>query len=161
MEDIQAVEVIKRLQLDVKEAQDNILCANIAQALPANEHWSDKFPFQKGHWGVLSTLHRQRDYKAKGKKQVVKFMPHYDGPYIVTNTAADVSTITVNMLNNPNTFPTFHTSQVLPFVEDDKELFPSPEQEHPQLVVINGKEEFYVDWILDECRWGRGTQYLC
>jgi len=69
-----------------------------------------------------------------------------------------MSTITVDMLNNPNTFPTFHTSQALPFVENNKELFPSREQEHPQLAVVDGEEEYYVDRILDEHKQGRGTQ---
>ena len=78
-------------------------------------------------------LNRQWDYKLKGEKHVAKFMPHYDGPYIMTDTAAEVSTITVDMPNNPNTFPTFHTSQALLFVENDKDLFPSQEQEQPQL----------------------------
>ena len=84
-------------------------------------------------------------------------MPHCDGPYIVTDTAAEVSTITINMPNNPNTFPTFHASQALPFVENNKEIFPSWEQERPQPVVIDGKEEYYMDQILDEHKQGRGT----
>ncbi|KAF8218785.1 hypothetical protein L208DRAFT_1347384 [Tricholoma matsutake] len=83
-------------------------------------------------------------------------MPRYDGPYIVTDTAAEVSTITVDMPNNPNTFPTFHASQALPFVENDKDLFPSQEQEQPQPVVIEGEEEYYHH----QRKQGRGTQYL-
>jgi hypothetical protein len=70
VEDIQAVDVIERLQQDVKEAQDNMLCTKISQVLSADQHCTDEFPFCKGGRVVLSTLHRRRDYKAKGEKQV-------------------------------------------------------------------------------------------
>lgn len=56
--------------------------------------------------------------------------------------------------------PTFHTSQVLPFIENDKELFPSWEQECPDPVIIKGEDEYYMDRILEERKQGRGTQYL-
>lgn len=160
VEDIWAVDVIKRLQLDVREAQDNMLHAKISQALSVDVHRTNDFPFCKGGHVILSTLHRQRDYKAKGEKRVAKFMRWYNRPYMVTETAPDISMITVDMPNNPNTFPTFHTSQVLPFVENDKNLFPSQEQEHPDPVIIKGEEEYYVDRILEERKQGRGTQYL-
>jgi hypothetical protein len=39
-------------------------------------------------------------------------------------------------------FPTFHTSQVRPFVENDKELFPGCKSEEPPPVFVNDKEEF-------------------
>lgn len=137
-----------------------MLRAKISQALSVDQHHTDEFPFCKGGHVVLSTLHRQRDYKAKGEKRVAKFMPWYNGPYLVTETAPEISTITVEMPNNPNVFPTFHTSQVRPFLENDKELFPSQEHEHPDPVVINGEEEYYVDKILEERKQGRGVQYL-
>lgn len=59
VKDIHARDVIERLELDVKEAQDNMLCAKLSQALSANEHRSDKFPFEKGQRVVLSTINRQ------------------------------------------------------------------------------------------------------
>lgn len=87
-------------------------------------------------------------------------MPQYDGPYIVTQMAPDISTIMVDMPNNLNTFPTFHTSQALPFRENDRELFPMRELEQPELIMLEGETEYYVDQILDEHKCGRGTQYL-
>ena len=78
---------------------------------------------------VLSMLHCQRDYKAKDEKRVAKFMPQYDGPYLITDMAPKILTVTVDLLNNPNTFPTFHTSQVLPFMENDDSLFLDHEEE--------------------------------
>lgn len=58
VEDIWALEVIEQLQLNVKEAQDNMLQAKISQALSTNVCWSNDFPFEKGHCVMLSTLHR-------------------------------------------------------------------------------------------------------
>jgi hypothetical protein len=56
-------------------------------------------------------------------------MPRYDGPYLVTETAPEISTITVDMPNHPNTFLTFHTLQALPFIKNNKNLFPNQELE--------------------------------
>lgn len=38
VEDICAVDIIEHLQLDIKEAQDNLLQAKISQSIAANEH---------------------------------------------------------------------------------------------------------------------------
>jgi hypothetical protein len=79
---------------------------------------------------------------------------------MVTDTALNVSTVMVEMPNNLNTFPTFHTSQALPFIENTKNLFPFRELEHPEPVLIEGEDKYYVDQILDEWKLGRGSQYL-
>jgi hypothetical protein len=160
LEDIRASDVIQRLSLDVKEAQDNMLRAKLSQCLVVNEHRTDDFPFEKGNRVILSTLHRRREYKAKDEKRVAKFMPRFDGPYVITDAAQEISTITLDLPNNPLTFPTFHTSQVLPFVENDASLFPSRELERPAPIIIDAEQEFFIERILDERRCGRGMQYL-
>jgi hypothetical protein len=134
--------------------------AKISQSLAVNEHCTDEFPFEKGGHIVLSTLHRQQDYKAKGEKRVAKFMPRFNGPYLVMDTAPEISTVMIELPNHPNTFPTFHTSQVQPFVENDRELFPGCELDEPPLVFVEDKEEYFVDRILDERKRGQGVQYL-
>jgi hypothetical protein len=131
--------VIERLQQDVLEAKDNMLQAKTAQSLAMNEHRTDAFPFQKRSCVLLSTLHRQQDYKAKDKKRVAKFMPRYDGPYLVTDITLEISTITINMPNHLNTFPTFHSSQVRRFVENDKVRFPGCALAEPSLVLWTNK----------------------
>ena len=68
--------------------------------------------------------------------------------------------VTIDLLNHPNTFPTFHTSQVRPFVKNNKDLFLGHELEEPPPVFVNNEEEFFVNCILDECKRGRGLQYL-
>ena len=72
--DIDAWHVIHRLELDVLEAQDNLLKAKISQSLQANKQWSLKFPFSIGSRVHLSTLHQRKEYTAKGEQRVVKFM---------------------------------------------------------------------------------------
>ena len=47
-EEISAHDVIKKLQNDVLEAQDNLLCAKISQSVEANKHRSLTFPFVIG-----------------------------------------------------------------------------------------------------------------
>lgn len=61
------------------------------------------------------TLNCCCEYKTKGKQQVAKFMPRYDGPYIVTDVHLDASTVTLDMPNAPKLFPTFHTTHVKPW----------------------------------------------
>ena len=46
-------------------------------------------------------------------------MPHYNGPYTVTDIDKEHSTVTLDLPNSPNICPTFHTSEVLPYIESD------------------------------------------
>lgn len=46
--DIDAWHVIRRLEMDVLEAQDNLLRAKISQAVQANKHRTLTFPFTIG-----------------------------------------------------------------------------------------------------------------
>ena len=160
LEDTRASEVIERLASDTMEAKDNLLRAKTDQAISANLHRADDFPFQVGGKVMLSTLHRRHEYKSKGQHRVAKFMPRYDGPYTIVEVHAACSTVTLDMPNSPNVFPVFHSSQVKPFKPNDPLLFPSRELERPQPVIIDGHEEFIIDCILDERRRGRGFQYL-
>lgn len=82
-------------------------------------------------------------------------MPRYDGPYLIMETAPEISTITVDMPNHSNTFPTFHTSQALPFIENDKDLFPSHELAMPPPIIVDSHEEHIIDRILEEWKCGQ------
>ena len=137
LEDTCTANIIEQLASDTMEAQDNLLYTKTDQAISANLHRADNFPFQVGGRVMLSTLH-QHEYKSKGQHQVAKFMPHYDGPYTIIEVHAARSTVTLNMPNSPNVFPVFHTSQVKPFKPNDPLLFPSRELKCPQPVIIDG-----------------------
>ena len=160
-EDISAHAIITKLRGDVFEAQDNLLHAKITQAFESNKNRSLDFPFTIGSRVRLTTLHRRNEYKSKGEKRVAKFMPRYDGPYTVVDTNELHSTVTIELPNAPNIFPTFHTSEVLPYIECDTSLFPSRKfEEPPPILTPEGNEEFFIDKILDQRRRGRGYQYL-
>ena len=153
--------IIHQLHNDVSEAKDNLLRAKISQSIEANKHRSLTFPFVIGSHVWLTMLHHRNEYKAKGEKRVAKFMPHYNGPYTVIDTDEWHSTVTIELPNAPNIFPTFHTSKVLPFIESDTSLFPSCKFGEPlPILTPKGNEEFFIEKIIDERRRGRGRQFL-
>ena len=53
---------------------------------------------------------------------VAKFMPRFNGPYTVTDINPDHSTVTLDLPNSPNIFPTSHTFMVIPYIEDNPML---------------------------------------
>ena len=112
-EDISTRDIIDCLQLDIFEAQDNLLHAKISQSIEVNKYRSLTFPFTIGSHVHLTTLHRRNEYKAKGEKHAVKFMLRFDGPYTIVDTNEIHSTVTIELPNTPNIFPTFHTSEIL------------------------------------------------
>ena len=149
------------METDVFEAQDNLLKAKLSQAVQVNKHRTLTFPFAISSRVRLSTLHRRKEYKSKGEKHVAKFMPRFDGAYRIIDVDEAHSTVTLNLPNSPNIFPTFHTSQVIPYIESNTEKFPSCHFEEPTPIITeDSHEEQYIDRILDARRRGRGYQYL-
>jgi Chromo (CHRromatin Organisation MOdifier) domain len=147
--------------MDVAEAKDNLLLAKIFQTHHANIHRSPEPPFQVGDKVMLSTLHRRQEFKKKGEKRAAKFFPRYDGPYNIIDEHSATSNYTLELPNNPNTYPTYHASELKNFVANDPVLFPGREQSQPLPVLTeDGLEEFLVQEILDSRRRGRGWQYL-
>jgi RNase H-like domain found in reverse transcriptase/Integrase zinc binding domain/Reverse transcriptase (RNA-dependent DNA polymerase) len=157
---IDARHIIEDLQIDVADARDNLMLAKISQAHFANPNRAPDFPFKTGQKIMLNTLNRRRDYKTKGQKRAAKFMPRYDGPYIIIDTHLDASTVTLDMPNAPNLFPTFHTSHIKPWRPNDDEKYPSRTLDSPGPIIIDGIEEFLVDSIIDHRKIGRGFRYL-
>ena len=160
--EIAAHTIIERLTHDVWEAQDNLLKAKISQARQANKFRLGTFPFEVGQRVRLSTLHRRREYKSKDNKRVVKFMPRFDGPHRILKIDPEHSTVTLELPPTHNIYPVFHTSEILPFIENDESLFPSRHLHSPEPVVVNDELEHYVDRIIDEktSRGRGGTKYL-
>ena len=110
---------------------------------------------------MLSTLHCCQGFKNKSKKWAAKFFPHYDSPYNIIDEHAATSNYTLELPNNPNTYPTYHASKLKTFVLNDPILFPSHElsQQLP-ILTPDGLEEFLVQEILDSHCCGWGWQYL-
>jgi hypothetical protein len=110
---------------------------------------------------MLSTLHRRQEYKKKGEKRAAKFFPRYDGPYRITDAHVETSNYTLELPNSPNTYPTYHTSELKAFLPNNSTLFPSRETAQPQpIVTVDGLEEYHVQEIIDSRRRGKGWQYL-
>ncbi|KAF8804576.1 hypothetical protein BYT27DRAFT_7009359, partial [Phlegmacium glaucopus] len=78
-----------------------------------------------------------------------KFMPRFDGPYLVTDVNNNTSTVTLDIPQTPNLFPTFHTSHIKPFTPNDNLKFPNCTLHKPGPLDIAGVEEHYVEKIID------------
>lgn len=160
-EDINAARVIDRLLDDTASARDNLILAKVAQASYANRSRKSDFEINVGDRVMLSTFHRRQDYKNGDKNHVAKFMPRYDGPYTVTHANSSLSLYTLDIPNSLAKFNTFHISELRAFVPNDSSLFLSHEHPRPGPVLTeDGLEEHLIDRIVDECRRGRGFQYL-
>ena len=158
---IKAWKIIKDLKLLIMEAQDNLLYAKISQSSQANKNHTLTFPFSIGSRVRLSTLNQHKEFKTSGEKTVAKFMPRFDGPYTVTDINPDHSTVTLDLPNSPNIFPTFPTSMVIPYIKNDPKLFPNREfSRPPALTMEDGSAEYLIRDIVDERRCGNGFRYL-
>ena len=129
--ELDARQIIACLELDVMEAQDNLLAAKIHQAYYTNEHQAPEVRYKEGDLVMLS---RRRNYKRKDKKRVAKFMPWNNGPYTVVKAFPDKSEYTLRLPNNPQTFPGFHSSLLKRFIPNDPTLFPDQEFTRPGAV---------------------------
>ena len=156
-----AQEVISQIESDVVQAKDNLLQAKIYQSYYANAHRSPEIPYAIGDRVMLSTLHRRREYKNRDEKRAAKFFPRFDGPYEIINVHTATSNYTLELPNSPNTFPTYHASELKPHIANDPLLFPSRELPEPKpILTAEGYEEYLVNSIIDSRHCGRGYQYL-
>ena len=110
-----ATDLVTRMQSMVSEAQDNSILAKVSKAFRANKSCTLAFPFKIGECVVLSTAHRCRELKARDPNRVAKFMPCFDGPFVIENTDEKHSTVTLDLPGCANVFPVFHTLEVCPF----------------------------------------------
>lgn len=88
-------------------------------------------------------------------------MVRYDGPFTISRAHPDSSTHTLDLPATMRVFPTFHSSLLRPYLDNDA-LFPGRTNPQPGPVVVteNGEEVFFVEKILNRHRVGRGWQYL-
>jgi hypothetical protein len=156
-----ATTLINALALDTMQAQDNLLTAKVAQAEFANHHHGNEQPFAVGERVLLSMKHQHWEYMQANSDRVTKFMPQYDGPFVVTHAHPETSTYTLLLPNELNRFPTFHSSLLWKFSPTDYDLFPTRSLPQPGPVVTpGGQEEWVIRGIIDERPRGWGKQYL-
>ena len=160
-EEISARTIIQALTYDVLQAQDNLLQAKVLQAFQVNKQCGPEVKYSVGDKVMLTTLHRCNKYKQKDKLRMAKFMPQQDSPCTIVEVHLETSSYTLDLPNSPNIFPTFHGSELSLALENDTSLFPSRSVPVPTpILMAKGYEEQEVEAIIDECRRGRGMQYL-
>ena len=120
-----AHEIMTHITLDVKEAQDNLLAAKIHRVHHANEHHTPEDIYEVGNLVMLSSKNYCCNYKHKEKTCVAKFMLQNNIPYTVTHAFLEHSEYTLKLLNNPNTFPSFHAHLPKMYIMNDPLLFPN------------------------------------
>ena len=75
--------VLQRLEDNIQAAKDNLLLAKVSQAAQKNKGHSAEKPYAIGDRVMLSIFHQWRDYVQKGQNHVAKFMPRFNGPYMI------------------------------------------------------------------------------
>ena len=118
--------VIEEVAANVASAKDNLMLAKITQSFHSNPSRGDPVTYNVGDKVMLSTLNRRKEYKSQDQLHVAKFMPRYDGPYLVVDTHDAASTVTLDIFptpptsSPPSTLPTSNlsnkmmTSNILP-----------------------------------------------
>ncbi|GBE85800.1 hypothetical protein SCP_0803220 [Sparassis crispa] len=156
-----ASRLIASIETDVLEAQDNLFLAKVNQVALANCSRGDEIIYNVGDRVLLSTFHRRRDYMQRGDHRVAKFMVRFDGPYSILHAYPESSVYTLDLPPSMHIFPTFHSSLLKPWKDNDASLFPSRQHSHPgPLITEDGVEEWEVKTIVDHRPRGRGFQYL-
>ena len=152
--------ILLQLEDNINAAKDNLLLTKITQGVQKDNHQSAEMHYEIGDQVMLSTFHHRREYLQRGQNHVTMFMPWFDGPFTVTDDFPSCSVYTIAMPNAPETYPSFHMSLLKPFIPNDPNLFPSWSWVHPDTVVTEKGEEWFIKCIIDEWKWGRGYQYL-
>ncbi|ESK85816.1 reverse transcriptase-rnase h-integrase [Moniliophthora roreri MCA 2997] len=153
-EEIDAAEVIEHLHLDTMDAQDAFLHVKVNQAHQTNNHHSSDPAFAVGDKVWLAMKNRCHNYLQKNKNHVAKFVPRFNGPYIVESAYPELSTYTLHIPGaHKNTWLTFHSSHLKPWTPNDNELFPQHQHQHPgPIVTKDGIEEYFIEKIINECK---------
>ena len=139
----------------------SVSAAKIDQAHFVNRHHGNEIIYSIGDKVMLSTEQRRREYMQKHDGRVAKFMPCFDGPFIVTKAYPEKSLYTLKLPNEPEHFPSFHASLLKRYIPNDPDLFPSRMLPPPGPVITpDGQEEWLIDRILDEWAQDQGRQYL-
>ena len=159
--DLSAIEVIRKMHTDTLEAKDDLNWAKISQAIQSNKTQTLTFLFKIGDHVQLSTLHRRHKFKGSGECHIAKFMPRFNGPFKIIGTNKTMSTVKLELPPNSKTHPVFHTSLVLPFKENDPNLFPRRKFAKPQLIInkTSDQEDFVKD-IIDEHQSGHRFKFF-
>ena len=91
-----AIELLTRMTATISKAQDNLISAKVSQVFQANKKHSLTFPFRIGDKVILLMLHHHREFRAGDSNRIAKFMPHFNGPFLIKDTDKKHSTVTLS-----------------------------------------------------------------
>ncbi len=153
-----AADGIRRIEVDILEAEDNLSIAKVEQAQAANAFRGEDQKFEGGEEVLLWTLNRHREYIQKDDNQVAKFMAHYDGPFKIKKAFSNTSSYMLDLPHAMKIFPTFHASMLRRYLNSNTETFPSRHRDRPPPMITEDEVEEQVERILDRRPCGRGYQ---
>ena len=102
--------IMERLMTDILKVRDSLTAAKISQAHHANKECSPDPTFKIRDKVLLTTAHHQRDYMQKKDGHIVKFMPHFNGPFEVMAAFPKSLTYTLRLPDSSKIVHTFHSS---------------------------------------------------
>ena len=136
------------------------MVSKIAQVHSANKHRNEGLEYKIGDLVMLSTINRRKKYKQPEESRVAKLIPRFDGPYEILDVNNKTSMVELHIPSTPNIFPKFHTSLVKPFHQNDNSKYPLRTLEALGPVKVDGKEEYFIEQIIDHRRVGRTYKYI-
>jgi hypothetical protein len=88
-------------------------------------------------------------------------MPRFDELFKILATNKSASIVILELPLNSKTHPTFHTSQILPYKENDANLFPSCKFAKSTPIINKDRDkEYFVQDIINKCHSGQSHKYL-
>lgn len=150
------LQLIERINRDVKTAADNLLESKVLQADQANKHRDKDFEVNTGDKVWLSTENRRKEYSRNGDKIVLKLMPKFDGPFTIIATDLDHSTVTLDIPGPLNKCRVFHTSLIKRFAQTEPE--PTDDADFDPVRLYKDKNN--IEKIIKRLKHGKGWRYL-
>ena len=130
----------------LKIAQDNISQAQVRQAKYANQHRREE-TFQEGDSVLISS--ENINLPSQALRPTKKFQARYIGPYPVLSKISD-NAYKIKLPETLKIHPVFHVSKLKRYTETNDQEFPGRIVPPPESVIIDDKEEFEVEQILDK-----------
>lgn len=156
-----ALSFMEDLQSCLADAMDSLFAAKISQALKANTLHGPDLEFKVGNKVLLSTEHWRHEYTQKKEGWVAKFMPHFNGPYMIEKAFSESSMYTLHLPASSLAFSLFHVSLLKKYNKNNANLFPNHKLPKPgPIITVDGQDKYFIEKILDKQRHGHGHQYL-
>ena len=150
-----AIDKIKQVARDLKQAKENLITSQQRQKKYADESRRE-LKFDVGDQVMLSTAHLNNADRAP------KLSPKYIGPFTITQVVND-NAYKLNLPSNMKVHSTFNISQLKPY-RDGATQFPNRIQEvydrPPPELIDSGQEAWEVERIVAKRGQGRNTKYL-